>query len=284
MEDYHILELIGEGSFGRVYKGRRKSSKQIVALKVIPKVGKSTEEMAALQREITIMAELDHPNVVAMFEWFETEAEVCVVTEFAEGDLFQVLEDDRCLEVGVVRGVACQLVSALFYLHSQRILHRDMKPQNVLICKGAVLKLCDFGFARSMSMQTLMLTSIKGTPLYMSPELVQELPYDHTSDLWALGCILYELATGLPPFYTNSIIQLVRMIVRYHRHANTHTPIQMHVYGKGRHCNGLNNNIINNFKPSKFPTRRCYASETRTIRFVSGVLDFFWTPKTNEEL
>ena len=116
-----------------------------MALKVIPKVGKSTEEMAALQREITIMAELDHPNVVAMFEWFETEAEVCVVTEFAEGDLFQVLEDDRCLEVGVVRGVACQLVSALFYLHSQRILHRDMKPQNVLICKGAVLKLCDFG-------------------------------------------------------------------------------------------------------------------------------------------
>lgn len=74
-----------------------------------------------------------------------------------------------------------------------------------------------FSFARAMSMETLMLTSIKGTPLYMSPELVQEQPYDHTSDLWALGCILYELSTGLPPFYTNSIIQLVKMIVRYIR-------------------------------------------------------------------
>lgn len=69
-------------------------------------------------------------------------------------------------------------------------------------------------FARAMSVHTLVLTSIKGTPLYMSPELVQEKPYDHTSDLWALGCILYELHTGLPPFYATSVVQLVRMIVR----------------------------------------------------------------------
>lgn len=70
---------------------------------------------------------------------------MCVVTEFAEGDLFQVLEDDKHLDVGVVRGVASQLVSALFYLHSHRILHRDMKPQNILIGKSGVIKLCDFG-------------------------------------------------------------------------------------------------------------------------------------------
>ena len=70
-------------------------------------------------------------------------------------------------------------------------------------------------FARMMSADTLLLTSIKGTPLYMSPELVQEQPYNHTSDLWALGCILFELSTGLPPFYTNSIVQLVKMITKY---------------------------------------------------------------------
>ena len=68
------------------------------------------------------------------------------MTEFAEGDLFQVLEDDKHLDVGVVKGVACQLVSALFYLHSHRILHRDMKPQNILIGKSASIKLCDFGY------------------------------------------------------------------------------------------------------------------------------------------
>ena len=73
--------------------------------------------------------------------------QVCVVTEYAEGDLFQVLEDDKHLEVDVIRGVACQLVSALFYLHSHRVLHRDMKPQNILIRKSGTIKLCDFGYA-----------------------------------------------------------------------------------------------------------------------------------------
>uniref|UniRef100_A0A3Q3K9E4 non-specific serine/threonine protein kinase n=1 Tax=Monopterus albus TaxID=43700 RepID=A0A3Q3K9E4_MONAL len=101
------------------------------------------------------------------------------------------------------------LVSALYYLHSHRILHRDMKPQNILLGKSGMVKLCDFGFARAMSVSTLVLTSIKGTPLYMSPELVEEKPYDHTADLWSLGCILYELHTGAPPFYTNSIFHLV---------------------------------------------------------------------------
>lgn len=103
-------------------------------------------------------------------------------------------------------------MSALYYLHANRILHRDMKPQNILLGHGGVVKLCDFGFARAMSFNTLVLTSIKGTPLYMAPEIVEERPYDHTADLWALGCILYELAVGTPPFYTNSIIQLVKMI------------------------------------------------------------------------
>ncbi|XP_055004819.1 serine/threonine-protein kinase 36 isoform X1 [Boleophthalmus pectinirostris] len=89
-----------------------------------------------------------------------------------------------------------------------------MKPQNILLGKSGGVKLCDFGFARAMSVSTLVLTSIKGTPLYMSPELVEEKPYDHTADLWSLGCILYELHTGAPPFYTNSIFHLVQMIVR----------------------------------------------------------------------
>ncbi|KAL0993786.1 hypothetical protein UPYG_G00113920 [Umbra pygmaea] len=203
-----------EGSFGRVYKGRKKYSGQVVALKFIPKVGRSEKELRSLKREIDIMKGLQHPNIVLLLDSFETEKEVVVVTEYAEGELFQILEDDGHLPETQVREIACQLVSALYYLHSHRILHRDMKPQNILLGKGGVVKLCDFGFARAMSVSTLVLTSIKGTPLYMSPELVQEKPYDHTSDLWSLGCILYELHTGAPPFYTNSIFQLVQLIVR----------------------------------------------------------------------
>ncbi|XP_059810045.1 serine/threonine-protein kinase 36 isoform X3 [Hypanus sabinus] len=212
--DYHVLNLIGEGSFGRVYKGRRKFSGQVVALKFIPKVGRSEKELRCLQREIDIMRGLRHPNVIQLLDSFHTDQEVVVVTEYAEGELFQVLEDDGSLSEEQVREIAGQLVSALYYLHSHRVLHRDLKPQNVLIGKGGILKLCDFGFARAMSQQTLVLTSIKGTPLYMSPELVEERPYDHTADLWSLGCILYELFVGTPPFYTSSIFQLVSIIVR----------------------------------------------------------------------
>ncbi|KAG5843751.1 hypothetical protein ANANG_G00154230 [Anguilla anguilla] len=214
MDTYHVLEMIGEGSFGRVYKGRKKFSGQVVALKFIPKVGRSEKELRSLKREIDIMRGLRHPNIVLLLDSFETEREVVVVTEYAEGELFQILEDDGNLPETQVREIAYQLVSALYYLHSHRILHRDMKPQNILLGKGGVVKLCDFGFARAMSVSTLVLTSIKGTPLYMSPELVEEKPYDHTADLWSLGCILYELHTGAPPFYTNSIFQLVQLIVK----------------------------------------------------------------------
>ncbi|XP_051643896.1 serine/threonine-protein kinase 36 isoform X3 [Manacus candei] len=214
MERYHVLEMIGEGSFGRVYKGRRKHSAQVVALKFIPKVGRSEKELKNLQREIEIMRGLHHPNIIQMLDSFETDKEVVVVTDYAEGELFQILEDDGSLPEDQVQTIAAQLVSALYYLHSHRILHRDMKPQNILLGKDGVVKLCDFGFARAMSIHTMVLTSIKGTPLYMSPELVEERPYDHTADLWSVGCILYELFVGTPPFYTNSIFQLVSLIVK----------------------------------------------------------------------
>ncbi|XP_073074207.1 serine/threonine-protein kinase 36 isoform X7 [Manis javanica] len=214
MEKYHVLEMIGEGSFGRVYKGRRKYSAQVVALKFIPKLGRSEKELRNLQREIEIMRGLRHPNIVHMLDSFETDKEVVVVTDYAEGELFQILEDDGKLPEDQVQAIAAQLVSALYYLHSHRILHRDMKPQNILLAKGGGIKLCDFGFARAMSTNTMVLTSIKGTPLYMSPELVEERPYDHTADLWSVGCILYELAVGTPPFYTTNIFQLVSLILK----------------------------------------------------------------------
>nr|XP_041573539.1 serine/threonine-protein kinase 36 isoform X2 [Taeniopygia guttata] len=214
MENYHILGLIGEGSFGRVYKGRRKHSAQVVALKFIPKVGRSEKELKNLQREIEIMRDLHHPNIIQMLDSFETANEVVVVTNYAEGDLFQILEDDGWLPESKIQTIAAQLISALYYLHSHRILHRDMKPQNILLGKDGVVKLCDFGFARAMSIHTMVLTSIKGTPLYMSPELLEERPYDHTADLWSVGCILYELFVGTPPFYTNSIFHLVSLILK----------------------------------------------------------------------
>ncbi|KAJ6697153.1 hypothetical protein OIU85_003508 [Salix viminalis] len=214
VENYHVIELVGEGSFGKVYKGRRKYTGQTVAMKFIMKHGKTDKDIHNLRQEIEILRKLKHENIIEMLDSFESPQEFCVVTEFAQGELFEVLEDDKSLPEEQVQAIAKQLVRALHYLHSNRIIHRDMKPQNILIGAGSVVKLCDFGFARAMSTNTVVLRSIKGTPLYMAPELVREQPYNHSADLWSLGVILYELFVGQPPFYTNSVYALIRHIVK----------------------------------------------------------------------
>ncbi|XP_063238454.1 serine/threonine-protein kinase fused [Bacillus rossius redtenbacheri] len=212
MDKYEILELIGEGSFGRVYKARVREGSEVVALKIIRKRGRSEKELASLRLEYEVQLHLNHPNIIQMLDSFETENEIVVVTEHADKELYEVLGKEGYLPEDRVKGIVCDLVSALHYLHSHRILHRDLKPQNVLMAASGTAKLCDFGFARNMSAGTHVLTSIKGTPLYMAPELVAERPYDHAADLWSLGCVVYELLVGYPPFCTTSILHLVHLI------------------------------------------------------------------------
>ena len=143
-------------------KARRKYGSMIVAMKFIPKSGKTERELSNLRSEIEILRRLSHPNIITMLDWFETKSEICVVMEYAQGELFEILEDDKALDEEIIQKITCQLVRALQYLHSNRIIHRDMKPQNILIGEGGVVKLCDFGFARYMSANTVALTSMKG--------------------------------------------------------------------------------------------------------------------------
>eukprot|EP00796_Vickermania_ingenoplastis_P004319 gene4319-3133_t len=214
MDSYTVVDLIGEGSFGKVYKGRIQGSGNIVAIKFISKKGKTEKELRNLRSEIDILTKLNHNHIITVFDSFETDAEFILVMECAHGELYEILQDDKRLPVEMVQQIAKQLVQALHYLHSNRIIHRDIKPQNILIGHNGIVKLADFGFARSMSYNTMVLTSIKGTPLYMAPELVQEQPYNHSADLWSLGCILYELYYGKPPFYTDKLYTLINQIVR----------------------------------------------------------------------
>lgn len=108
-------------------------------------MNKSEKELKNLKHEIEILRKLKHENIIELLDSYETDKEVVVVTEYADGELFGLLEDDGTLPEEQVQMIACQLVSALHYLHSHRILHRDMKPQNILLCKGEKVKLCDFG-------------------------------------------------------------------------------------------------------------------------------------------
>ncbi|XP_012264589.2 serine/threonine-protein kinase fused isoform X2 [Athalia rosae] len=212
MDKYDVLGQVGEGSFGQVYKAKKRTDGEIVAFKVIRKRGRSLKELKSLRQECEIQRHLHHPNIIQMLDSFETENEIVVVTEYADKELYEILGKAGRLSEERAQVIACDLVSALYYLHSNRVLHRDLKPQNVLLEANGVAKLCDFGFARSMSTGTHVLTSIKGTPLYMAPELIEECPYDHNADIWSLGCIVYELVVGTPPFQTTSILHLVRLI------------------------------------------------------------------------
>jgi fused-like protein len=117
--------------------------------------------------------------------------------ECAEASLFALLEKEGRFRPERVQIIACHLSSALFYLHSKRIFHRDLKPQNVLMGIDGITKLCDFGFARSMDIHTYLLTSVKGTPLYMAPEIVEQKPYDYKADLWSVPLSLLNLNLNL---------------------------------------------------------------------------------------
>ncbi|CAG7731660.1 unnamed protein product, partial [Allacma fusca] len=211
MDRYQIFELIGEGSFGKVHRGRDKLTAEDVAVKMVSKAT-TTVKLSSLKQECEIQKNLKHPNIIQMLDSIETGDHIILITELASGDIYNRLIRKGPSPLPRVQFIAYNLVSALQYLHSRRILHRDLKPQNILIGKDNLPKLCDFGFARTIGIDTYMLTSVKGTPLYMAPELVQRRPYDHNADLWALGCILYELCTGQPPFPTTSIFQLARKI------------------------------------------------------------------------
>ncbi|XP_034489648.1 serine/threonine-protein kinase fused [Drosophila innubila] len=212
MDRYAVSSLVGQGSFGCVYKAQRRGDDKVVAIKVISKRGRSNRELKNLRRECDIQARLKHPHVIEMVESFESKFDLFVVTEFAVMDLHRYLSFNGAMPEEHAQRVVCHLVSALYYLHSNRILHRDLKPQNVLLDKNMHAKLCDFGLARNMTMGTHVLTSIKGTPLYMAPELLAEQPYDHQADMWSLGCIAYESMASQPPFCATSILHLVKLI------------------------------------------------------------------------
>ena len=150
------------------------------------------------------MSKIKHPNVIRLIDSFETDTAVVVAMEYAGKDLSYLLQSERKLSEGRVRAIGRQIVAAMHYLSSNKIVHRDLKPQNILI-EGDQIKLCDFGFAKKMSASANFLKSIKGTPLYIAPEILLHQHYTQKVDVWSLGIILFELACGRTPSYAHTV-------------------------------------------------------------------------------
>ena len=197
---------IGKGKFSTVYKGVRKSDKFAVAVKQIAffEIGDAKTREKRL-KEIGLVQNLKHQHIIRYIDGFFESKQLCLIFEFAEaGDLKRQIKKAREKEARfderVIWKYFSQVADAVQHLHSKRILHRDLKPANVFLTLQGTVKVGDLGLSRLLSEKTLEAHSKVGTPLYMSPEVLKGRGYERSSDIWSLGCILYELALLKSPF------------------------------------------------------------------------------------
>ncbi|KAJ8601305.1 hypothetical protein CTAYLR_007228 [Chrysophaeum taylorii] len=213
MDKYHIFNEIGAGRQSQVFKGRQKKTVNYVAIKRVEK-----SQMDKVVNEVQMMHALNHPHTLKFYDWYETRNNLWLILEYCSGgDLKSLLRVDRQLPIPAVKLLAGDLLAGLQYLHFSGVLYCDLKPSNVLIDEHGILKLAGFGLARRIPTlgNRSKAPKNRGTPYYMAPELfMKEGVHNFGSDLWSLGCVLYELASGRPPFASTSLNELMEQIIQ----------------------------------------------------------------------
>ncbi|XP_075928890.1 serine/threonine-protein kinase Nek8-like [Petromyzon marinus] len=216
MDKYEKIKVVGRGAFGIVHLCLRRDESKQVILKQIPVEQMSRDERQAAQNECQVLKLLSHPNVIKYFENFLADKALMIAMEYAPGGTLaeyiqkrggSLLDEDTILHFFV------QIALALHHVHSNHILHRDLKTHNILLDKRqTVVKIGDFGISKILSSKSKAYTVV-GTPCYISPELCEGKPYNQKSDIWALGCILYELASLKRAFEAENLPALVLKIM-----------------------------------------------------------------------
>lgn len=240
---YDLKQLLGEGAFSKVYLAESKSeSGGLAAVKIIDKeeLCKDEDKMFLVDKEIEIMSQLDHSNIVRLFEVYENKKEVCLVMELAKGgELFDKLLEQGCLAEKEAGRLMTQVLEAVYDLHSRGIVHRDLKPENLLFYDNqASSKLLVVDFGLSEYEEELNKDSpVCGTATYLAPEVIAQEESNRGQDMWSCGVITYILLCGYPPFFKDSEEKsesgLLRQIVRgkYKFHAN----FWDHISDEGKH-------------------------------------------------
>ena len=189
---------IGKGSYSKVYRGYHKVTEQEIALKKISFNKLHSNVKDKVISEINILQKMDHINIMKMYEYKFDGDYILLVTEYCkDGDLEQWLKKDNNIieKIDVIK----QITMGIEYMHTNNILHRDIKPQNILLHNN-IIKICDFGFSTIIKEHNMMFNTICGTPLYMSPELLFMKPYTIMSEIWALGILFYIIIYSVHPF------------------------------------------------------------------------------------
>ncbi len=203
---YKVLNIVGEGAYGIVYKCQNKETNEIVALKKFKETS-DEQVIKTMKRELEMLKKIKHENIVEFKEYFIYKKNLYLVFEFVEKNLLELLQESpNGLSQSTIKYIIYQLIKAIKYLHSKNIIHRDIKPENLLINSDLKLKLCDFGFARNIKLNSdnnniSIMTDYVATRWYRAPELLlTEGIYGPEIDFWAIGCIMGELIDGNPLF------------------------------------------------------------------------------------
>mmetsp|Transcript_2990 Transcript_2990/g.8744 ORF Transcript_2990/g.8744 Transcript_2990/m.8744 type:complete len:294 (-) Transcript_2990:304-1185(-) len=216
MERYQRIDKIGEGTYGVVYKATDKASGGIVALKKIRLEAEDEGIPSTAIREISLLKELQHPNIVRLYDVIHTERRLTLVFEYLDQDLKKYL--DICesgLEPTILKSFLYQLLCGVAFCHTHRVLHRDLKPQNLLINREGKLKLADFGLARAFGIPVRSYTHEVVTLWYRAPDvLMGSRTYSTPVDIWSVGCIFAEMASSKPLFAGTSESDQLKRIFR----------------------------------------------------------------------
>ncbi|KAL3640670.1 hypothetical protein CASFOL_015638 [Castilleja foliolosa] len=216
--DYMMGKQIGSGSFSTVWHARHRVHGNEVAIKEIVTSRLNPKLQESLKSEIFILKKINHPNIIGLHDMIEESGKIYIILEYCKGGDLSIFIQQRQGRIAeeTAKHFMQQLAEGLKVLRENNLIHRDLKPQNLLLSSNgdnSVLKIADFGFARSLQPRGLAET-LCGSPLYMAPEIMQLQKYDAKADLWSVGAILFQLVTGKTPFTGNNQIELLQNIIK----------------------------------------------------------------------
>ncbi|KAG2004635.1 AGC/Akt protein kinase [Coprinopsis cinerea AmutBmut pab1-1] len=216
IDHFDLLKVIGKGSFGKVMQVRKKDTQRIYALKTIRKahIAQRPGEITHILAERTVLALVNNPFIVPLKFSFQNPDKLYLVMSFVNGgELFYHLQREGKFDQDRSRFYAAELLCALEHLHGFNVVYRDLKPENILLDYTGHIALCDFGLCKLNMSETEKTNTFCGTPEYIAPELLESHGYTKTVDWWTLGVLLYEMMTGLPPFYDENVNTMYQRIL-----------------------------------------------------------------------